>query len=707
MLSPEKIRRGFSYPLGATLRDNGVNFAVYSENAEEVYLELFNTDDGDPVETIQFKEHDGYVWHTFVSGIGAGQYYGYRMKGAYDPISGKRFNDRKLLIDPYAKALSGVVRWDNSLFSYNLDSPDQDLSINTDADYKLVPKGIVVDSAYDWNGVKKPFHPWNRTIIYETHVKGATFRREDIPQNIRGTYSGLASDPMIQYFTDLGITSIELMPVHHHVDDKLLADAGLVNYWGYNTIAFFAPDVRYCSGKPGSQVKEFKDMVRKLHENGIEVILDVVYNHTAEGNHLGPTLSFRGLDNTTYYVLDPQNPRYYVDFTGTGNSLDARNPQVLQLIMDSLRYWATEMQADGFRFDLASTLARELYDVNMLSPFLNTIHQDPVVSNLKLIAEPWDVGPGGYQVGNFPPKWAEWNGKYRDLMRRFWRGDLGLLGEFATRLSGSPDLYQENGRRPFASINFITSHDGFTMYDLVSYNQKHNELNGAYPGGMDENYSYNCGIEGETGDPGIIGRRFRMIKNYILTLLVSQGTPMILGGDEIARTQRGNNNAFCQDNEISWYDWNFNQEKRALLKFTRHVISLRRSNPVLRRRNFFRNTPVPGSNMKEILWLDSQCREMTQENWNDPGLKSIMVWLSGRFTSEVSYVDDVLIGGDLILLFNASDEAVDFKLPHSENGWELYVDTNLPSVEGLPMPIPGENYVLNSSASAVIQERRN
>jgi len=343
----------------------------------------------------------------------------------------------------------------------------------------------------------------------------------------------------------------------------------------------------------------------------------------------------------------------------------------------------------------------------MLSPFLNTIHQDPVVSNLKLIAEPWDVGPGGYQVGNFPPKWAEWNGKYRDLMRRFWRGDLGLLGEFATRLSGSPDLYQENGRRPFASINFITSHDGFTMYDLVSYNQKHNELNGAYPGGMDENYSYNCGIEGETGDPGIIGRRFRMIKNYILTLLVSQGTPMILGGDEIARTQRGNNNAFCQDNEISWYDWNFNQEKRALLKFTRHVISLRRSNPVLRRRNFFRNTPVPGSNMKEILWLDSQCREMTQENWNDPGLKSIMVWLSGRFTSEVSYVDDVLIGGDLILLFNASDEAVDFKLPHSENGWELYVDTNLPSVEGLPMPIPGENYVLNSSASAVIQERRN
>ncbi|MDS0257145.1 glycogen debranching protein GlgX [Thermoplasmatales archaeon AK] len=707
MLSPEKIRRGFSYPLGATLRDNGVNFAVYSENAEEVYLELFNTDDGDPVETIQFKEHDGYVWHTFVSGIGAGQYYGYRMKGAYDPISGKRFNDRKLLIDPYTKALSGVVRWDNSLFSYNLDSPDQDLSINTDADYKLVPKGIVVDSAYDWNGVKKPFHPWNRTIIYETHVKGATFRREDIPQNIRGTYSGLASDPMIQYFTDLGITSIELMPVHHHVDDKLLADAGLVNYWGYNTIAFFAPDVRYCSGKPGSQVKEFKDMVRKLHENGIEVILDVVYNHTAEGNHLGPTLSFRGLDNTTYYVLDPQNPRYYVDFTGTGNSLDARNPQVLQLIMDSLRYWATEMQADGFRFDLASTLARELYDVNMLSPFLNTIHQDPVVSNLKLIAEPWDVGPGGYQVGNFPPKWAEWNGKYRDLMRRFWRGDLGLLGEFATRLSGSPDLYQENGRRPFASINFITSHDGFTMYDLVSYNQKHNELNGAYPGGMDENYSYNCGIEGETGDPGIIGRRFRMIKNYILTLLVSQGTPMILGGDEIARTQRGNNNAFCQDNEISWYDWNFNQEKRALLKFTRHVISLRRSNPVLRRRNFFRNTPVPGSNMKEILWLDSQCREMTQENWNDPGLKSIMVWLSGRFTSEVSYVDDVLIGGDLILLFNASDEAVDFKLPHSENGWELYVDTNLPSVEGLPMPIPGENYVLNSSASAVIQERRN
>ena len=704
-MSKTQLVRGEPYPLGATLKEDGVNFAIYSEYAEAVEIELYNANDNYTKETVELKERDGYVWHRFVPGIRKGQLYGIRAEGKYDPSKGLRFNRNKLLIDPYAKALSGKINWDKSIFSYDQESPHKDLAINNDDSGPFVPKGIVIDTQYDWKDVKKPKHSWARTVIYETHVKGISILREEIPEKIRGSYSALASESMIQYFKDLGVTSLELMPIHHHVDDMFLVNAGLSNYWGYNTIAYFAPDIRYSSGPPGTQVNEFKNMVRKLHENEIEVILDVVYNHTAEGNHLGPTLSFRGIDNITYYKLQSENKRLYEDFTGTGNSLDSRQPAVLQLIMDSLRYWATDMQVDGFRFDLASTLARELYNVNMLSPFLATIHQDPIISNLKLIAEPWDVGPGGYQVGNFPPKWAEWNGKYRDQMRRFWRGDEGMLGHFATRLSGSPDLYQDKGRLPKASINFITAHDGFTLLDLVSYKSKHNEDNpSGFEGGSDENYSMNFGVEGHTDDEKINGHRFRMMKNFILTLMVSQGVPMILGGDEIARTQNGNNNSFCHDNRINWFNWNLNREKQELLKFTRHMIMLRKSNPVLRRRNFFMES-LPNMDLKEIIWMDNSGNRMTPEKWNVHENKSLMVWISGHYTSEIAYSGEFLTGGDLLLLFNSGSNPVNFILPDDGTKWELYADTNLPTIDGLPIPIEGRNYLLNRGASAVIRER--
>ena len=704
-MSKTQLVRGEPYPLGATLKEDGVNFAIYSEYAEAVEIELYNANDNYTKETVELKERDGYVWHRFVPGIRKGQLYGIRAEGKYDPSKGLRFNRNKLLIDPYAKALSGKINWDKSIFSYDQESPHKDLAINNDDSGPFVPKGIVIDTQYDWKDVKKPKHSWARTVIYETHVKGISILREEIPEKIRGSYSALASESMIQYFKDLGVTSLELMPIHHHVDDMFLVNAGLSNYWGYNTIAYFAPDIRYSSGPAGTQVNEFKNMVRKLHENEIEVILDVVYNHTAEGNHLGPTLSFRGIDNITYYKLQSENKRLYEDFTGTGNSLDSRQPAVLQLIMDSLRYWATDMQVDGFRFDLASTLARELYNVNMLSPFLATIHQDPIISNLKLIAEPWDVGPGGYQVGNFPPKWAEWNGKYRDQMRRFWRGDEGMLGHFATRLSGSPDLYQDKGRLPKASINFITAHDGFTLLDLVSYKSKHNEDNpSGFEGGSDENYSMNFGVEGHTDDEKINGHRFRMMKNFILTLMVSQGVPMILGGDDIARTQNGNNNSFCHDNRINWFNWNLNREKQELLKFTRHMIMLRKSNPVLRRRNFFMES-LPNMDLKEIIWMDNSGNRMTPEKWNVHENKSLMVWISGHYTSEIAYSGEFLTGGDLLLLFNSGSDPVNFILPDDGTKWELYADTNLPTIDGLPIPIEGRNYLLNRGASAVIRER--
>ncbi len=696
------VSEGKSYPLGSILTDEGANFAIYSKDAESIELALFKASDlKNPNEIIPLKEVDAHVWHCNVSGIKEGQLYGYYASGPFDPPKGLRFNRNKLLIDPYSKLLNSKVKWNNSIFPYEM---NDGVTINNEDDTEFIPKSRVVNDAYDWQNVKKPEKRWNDTIIYETHVKGITALREDIDQNIRGTYSALGSSKVISYLKDLGITAVELMPVHQHVDDKVLVDRGLSNYWGYNTIAYFAPDLRYCAMQD-NQVKEFKDMVFNLHSNGIEVILDVVYNHTAEGNHMGPSLSFRGIDNRTYYFLEPENPANYVDFTGTGNSLNVSNTQVLQMIMDSLRYWAIEMQIDGFRFDLASTLARNLYSINMLSPFMNIIHQDPVLSGMKLIAEPWDIGPGGYQVGNFPQKWSEWNGKYRDSLRKFWRGDDEMEGEFAKRISGSPDLYDDVGKRPHSSINFVTCHDGFTLMDLVSYNRKHNEANtSGFEGGVDENCSFNHGVEGITDDQKIIGLRYRSIKNLLLSLFVSQGTPMILGGDEIGRTQKGNNNAYCQDNEISWYDWNLDQDKENLFKFVKKAISLRRSNPVLARKNFFRGDLVDGTGMKDVVWLDNNLREMEEEDWKNGSMKSLMVWINGKYTQEVEYSYRKITGGDLLLLFNASENDVMFKLPNDTKKWELYLDTNILEMDSLPIDLDTPQYLLKARGSAILRQ---
>ncbi|MCL4320097.1 MAG: glycogen debranching protein GlgX [Candidatus Thermoplasmatota archaeon] len=696
------VSEGKPYPLGSTLTNDGVNFAIYSEDAESIELALFKPSDLKcPNETISMKEVDAHVWHCEVSGIKEGQLYGYYVGGPFDPSQGLRFNKNKLLIDPYAKSLNSKINWDDSIFPYDIMYGS---SVNNEDDTEFMPKSMVVNDLYDWQDVRKPERRWNDTIIYETHVKSITQMKEDLDKNIRGTYSALGSSKVINYLKDLGITAVELMPVQQHVDDKVLVDRGLTNYWGYNTIAYFAPDLRY-STSHDNQIKEFKDMVFNLHSNGIEVILDVVYNHTAEGNHMGPLLSFRGIDNRTYYFLDPSDPSKYVDFTGTGNSLNVSNPQVLQMIMDSLRYWAIEMQIDGFRFDLASTLARNLYSINMLSPFMNVIHQDPVLSRLKLIAEPWDIGPGGYQVGNFPPKWSEWNGKYRDSLRKYWRGDDGMIGEFATRISGSPDLYDDGGKRPHSSINFVTCHDGFTLMDLVSYNTKHNEANTeGFEGGIDENYSFNYGVEGRTEDKKIMGLRYRSIKNFFLSLFVSQGTPMILGGDEIGRTQQGNNNAYCQDNEISWYDWNMDEDKQNLYKFVKKAIALRRSNPVLARKNFFRGDLVAGTEMKDVVWLDKNLEELKIEDWKNPSLKHLMVWINGEYTSEVEYSYRKITGGDLLLLFNSSDSDIMFKLPNDTKKWELYLDTNILNMDTLPIRLDSPQYLLKARGSAILRE---
>lgn len=696
------VSEGKPYPLGSTLTNDGVNFAIYSEDAESIELALFKPSDLKcPNETISMKEVDAHVWHCEVSGIKEGQLYGYYVGGPFDPSQGLRFNKNKLLIDPYAKSLNSKINWDDSIFPYDIMYGS---SVNNEDDTEFMPKSMVVNDLYDWQDVRKPERRWNDTIIYETHVKSITQMKEDLDKNIRGTYSALGSSKVINYLKDLGITAVELMPVQQHVDDKVLVDRGLTNYWGYNTIAYFAPDLRY-STSHDNQIKEFKDMVFNLHSNGIEVILDVVYNHTAEGNHMGPLLSFRGIDNRTYYFLDPSDPSKYVDFTGTGNSLNVSNPQVLQMIMDSLRYWAIEMQIDGFRFDLASTLARNLYSINMLSPFMNVIHQDPVLSRLKLIAEPWDIGPGGYQVGNFPSKWSEWNGKYRDSLRKYWRGDDGMIGEFATRISGSPDLYDDGGKRPHSSINFVTCHDGFTLMDLVSYNTKHNEANTeGFEGGIDENYSFNYGVEGRTEDKKIMGLRYRSIKNFFLSLFVSQGTPMILGGDEIGRTQQGNNNAYCQDNEISWYDWNMDEDKQNLYKFVKKAIALRRSNPVLARKNFFRGDLVAGTEMKDVVWLDKNLEELKIEDWKNPSLKHLMVWINGEYTSEVEYSYRKITGGDLLLLFNSSDSDIMFKLPNDTKKWELYLDTNILNMDTLPIRLDSPQYLLKARGSAILRE---
>ncbi len=671
---------GRPFPQGATWDGTGVNFALYSENATKVELCLYDNRTRRETERIVLTEQTAFVWHVYLPGIQPGQLYGYRVHGPWDPNRGLRFNPAKLLIDPYARAIQGNVDWSKPIYPYRFGADNSDLSVDRRDSASGMPKSVVVSPYFDWEHDRPPKTALSDSIIYELHVKGFSKLNQQIPEHLRGTYAGLASAPARKYLKDLGVTAIELMPVHQFVDDKVLVDKGLRNYWGYNTINYFSPEARYSSsGDTGTQVTEFKAMVKALHRENIEIILDVVYNHTAEGNHLGPMLSFRGIDNPTYYKLVHDSPRYYMDYTGTGNSLNVRHPQVLKLIMDSLRYWITEMHVDGFRFDLAATLARELHDVDRLSAFFDIIHQDPVISQVKLIAEPWDVGSGGYQVGNFPILWAEWNGKYRDTVRRYWKGDEGQLSDLAYRLTGSSDLYQNDGRRPYASINFVTAHDGFSLEDLVSYNQKHNEANGENnQDGTNENYSWNMGVEGPTSDPAILALRERQKRNLLSTLLFSQGVPMICGGDEICRTQKGNNNAYCQDNEISWCDWNLDEGKLRFLEFTRQLIAVRKAHPNLRRRKFYQDRDVHHSSLKDIGWYNVEGKEMSEAQWNAPWMRSLGVMFNGTTLNEVDETGKAIVDDSFLLLLNSHGDPVTYVLPQSPRnlGWELAMDTS-------------------------------
>lgn len=679
-----KTYPGKPYPLGASWDGQGTNFALFSDNAEKVELCLFESEN-DEKETIRIplKERSHSVWHLYIPGLKPGQLYGYRVYGPYDPENGHRFNPHKLLIDPYAKALSGVNNWNDGLFGYNFDDENKDLSFNELDSSSFIPKSVVIDDNFDWEGDKQLKIPYHKTIIYETHVKGFTMLNPSIPENIRGTYSGLAHPATIDYLKKLGITSVELMPIHHFITDKHLDDHGLTNYWGYNSIGFFAPDARYSSkGTHGEQVVEFKNLVKAFHRAGIEVILDVVYNHTGEGNHLGPTLAFRGIDNASYYRLK-DGGRYYMDYTGTGNTLDAMHPSVLRLIMDSLRYWITEMHVDGFRFDLASALARELHDVDKLGSFFDIIHQDPLISQSKLIAEPWDVGEGGYQVGEFPPGWAEWNGKYRDCIRDYWRGAKSTLAEFSMRFTGSSDLYMDDYRSPMASINFVTAHDGFTLNDLVSYNEKHNEANGENnKDGESHNRSWNCGEEGPSNDPMVMEWRKRQKRNFLTTLFLSQGVPMLLSGDELGRTQRGNNNAYCQDNEISWLNWN--EIDHDLLDFTRKLIHLRKNHPAFRRRKWFQGQSIKGNGLKDIGWFLPEGYEMKEEQWNQDFALSLAVFLNGQGIRSLSPKGEKIIDDSFYIMFNASHIPIDYKLPPEEYGiqWRIVLDTSKDLLDG-------------------------
>jgi isoamylase len=673
------VHPGRRYPLGATYDGAGVNFAIFSEHATQVELCLFDGPDAaTESERIRLREITGHVRHSYLPGVQPGQVYGYRVSGPYEPLRGHRFNPAKLLLDPYARAVTGSLDWRAPVFGYRVGHPDADLSFSDEDDAAAVPRGIVISDAFDWQDDAPPDIPLHRSIIYEAHVKGFTKRNAAIPEPLRGTYAGLAHPAAIEHMQQLGITAIELMPVHEMVDEGHLIDRGLVNYWGYNTLNFFSPAQRYASCRePGAQVREFKEMVRTLHRAGIEVILDVVYNHTAEGSELGPTLSLRGIDNVNYYKLVPDAPRYYMNYTGTGNSLNAQHPQVLKLIMDSLRYWVTEMHVDGFRFDLASTLAREQHHVTRLSSFFDAIHQDPVLSRVKLIAEPWDVGEGGYQVGNFPMLWAEWNDKYRDTVRRYWRGDSGMMAELAYRLTGSSDLYQDDGRHPYASVNFIAAHDGFTLHDLVSYEHRHNEANGeSNEDGHGHNLSANYGVEGPTDDPGITALRERQKRNFLATLFLSQGVPMLCAGDELGRTQQGNNNAYSQDNEISWIDWDLDDDRRRLLDFTRRMIELRARHPALRRKRYYQGMRIRGSDVRDLTWLRPDAREMTDREWEVGWTRTLAVMLGGDALGEVDTEGRLLKDDTLLILMNAHTDAVAFRLPGSQHDeWEQVVDT--------------------------------
>ncbi|MBZ9714031.1 glycogen debranching protein GlgX [Deinococcus multiflagellatus] len=674
--TPVPMRPGRPFPLGATWDGKGTNFALYSEHASAIELCLF--DEQGQETRVPVREQTAFVWHAYLPGVGPGQRYGYRVHGEYAPEKGLRFNPNVVLLDPYARALDGTEQFDRGVFGYVLGEDD---SVMQQGEQRGAPLGIVTNpKSFDWQGDERPNVPFHQSVIYEAHVKGLTMTHPGVPEELRGTYAGVATEPILTYLKELGITAIEFMPVHQHVDDPFLLDKGLTNYWGYSTLAFFAPDVRYSAeakkGNPAGAVDEFKAMVRALHEAGIEVILDVVYNHTAEGNHLGPTLSFKGIDNPTYYRLVADDPRFYFDYTGTGNSLNVRHPQTLQLIMDSLRYWVTDMHVDGFRFDLASTLARGLHEVDQLSGFFTIIHQDPVISQVKLIAEPWDVGEGGYQVGNFPVNWAEWNGIYRDDMRAFWKGDGGLASEIGYRLTGSSDLYQFNGRKPYASINFVTAHDGFTLRDTVTYEQKHNEANGeGNNDGHNHNITWNCGVEGETDDPAVNALRARQQRNFLATLLLGQGTPMLLGGDEFGRTQGGNNNAYCQDNEISWYNWHALDED--LLAFTKKVIALRKAHPALHRRKFFSGRNIRGEDIRDIMWLRFDGQEMTDEDWSNPHTQSMGIFLDGGGLDDTDERGRPLVDDHLLLLLNASHVDLPFRLPDLGGcqTWELLLDT--------------------------------
>lgn len=675
------------YPLGASYDGAGVNFALYSQVAQKVELCLFDEHD---VETrIEMTERNSYVWHNYIPGLHPGQRYGYRVYGPYDPVHGLRCNPNKLLLDPYAKAIEGNIDGDESLFSYWFKSPDDNSAMNDLDSAAHTMKSAVINPYFDWGNDQHPYISYHDSVIYEAHVRGMTNLNMDVPLDIRGTYAGLAYPSVIEYLKKLGITAIELMPIHQFVNDSFLQEKGLSNYWGYNTIGFFAPHNAYSSsGERGEQVNEFKSMVKAYHRAGMEVILDVVYNHTAEGNHMGPTLSFKGIDNASYYRLVEGDQQHYFDTTGTGNSLLMRSPHALQLITDSLRYWVTEMHVDGFRFDLAATLARQFQEVDKLSAFFDIVEQDPIISRVKLIAEPWDLGSGGYQVGGFPSSWSEWNGRYRDTVRDFWRSQPSTLPEFASRLMGSSDLYQVNGRRPVASVNFITAHDGFTMNDLVSYNEKHNEANGeGNRDGESNNRSWNCGVEGPTNIPDVNDLRQRQMRNMFATLLFSQGIPMICGGDEVARTQQGNNNAYCQDNEISWTNWHLDKGRKELLAFVSKLIHLRLDHPVLHRRRFFTGRePGDDSNtIPQVEWFDHTGSIMDMDDWQNTHAFSMMIYLNGSDIPEVDWYGNRMVDNDFILIFNAHYEPIMFTLPDERYGrkWQLVVDTHNPNEPAL------------------------
>lgn len=701
-----RVWPGSPYPLGATWDGLGVNFALFAENATKVELCLFDTASARGEQArIELKEYTDLVWHAYLPDATPGQIYGYRVHGPYEPQNGHRFNHNKVVLDPYARSIARDVQWADEVFGYQLGHEAADLSFDERDSAPYAPLAGVVDTAFTWGDDRPPRTPWHETLIYEMHVKGFTQLNPQVPAKLRGSYAGVASDAAVMHLKSLGVTAVELLPVHHHMDDRHLAERGLANYWGYNTLAFLAPDARYVSPHLSQDaVQQFKMMVCGLHAAGIEVILDVVYNHTAEGNQNGPTLSMRGIDNAAYYRLSPEDPRYYMDYTGCGNTMSMRHPRVLQLIMDSLRYWVLEMHVDGFRFDLASTLARELHEVDKLAAFFDIIHQDPVLSQVKLIAEPWDVGDGGYQVGNFPVLWSEWNGRYRDTMRGFWIGQGGLLHDFATRLSGSSDLYEVGGRRPYASVNLITAHDGFSLHDLVSYNEKHNEANlEENRDGSSNNLSWNCGAEGPTDDAAINALRAQQKRNLIATLFLSQGVPMLVAGDELSHTNNGNNNVYCHDNELTWLHWDLDEPRQQFLDFVRRVAKIWRTQPVFQRRNFFHGRSIRNQGIKDIAWLEPTGNEMTDEAWNLGYAQCLGVRLAGDIIGDVDRRGEPITGDTLLLLLNAHHEKIDFKLPdtRTKTPWELLFDTARPEAVQ-EEHAPGSAYPLQGRSVSVL-----